>query len=148
VTGGARTDDELRAAAGMSHIRVTRTVSRLVDVGWAALDAAGSVTLLADPDVPAAQRAVAAAEQQRHDIERSRVEMMAAYAEHRHCRRAWLLGYFGEPYSPPCHHCDNCDAGRGVAPDTGADHPFPVGARVRHTSFGGGVVEAYDAITS
>jgi ATP-dependent DNA helicase RecQ len=146
---GAAVDAELHTATGLSHARITRTVSRLVDAGWVRIDTTGTVTLAAEPDrtgldVPAAQHAVAAAEQQRHDIERSRVEMVARYAEHRYCRRAWLLGYFGEPYPAPCNNCDNCDAGRGVAPATGAGQPFAVGSRVTHTTFGVGTVERYD----
>ena len=147
MAGGARTDTDLRAATGFSHTRVARTTARLVDTGRVAVDPAGAVTLTAgtaDSDVAAAQEVVAAAEQERHDIERSRVAMLAEYAEYRHCRRAWLLGYFGEPYTPPCHNCDNCDAGRGLPPETTAGQPFPVGSRVQHTSLGDGTVERYD----
>jgi ATP-dependent DNA helicase RecQ len=149
LAAGPAGDAELRSTTELSHARITRTVSRLADAGWVSIDTAGTVTLAAEPgrtgpDIAAAQRAVAAAEQQRHDIERSRVEMVARYAEHRYCRRAWLLGYFGEPYPAPCNNCDNCDAGRGLAPTTGAGQPFAVGSRVTHTTFGVGTVERYD----
>jgi ATP-dependent DNA helicase RecQ len=141
---GGVTDAELRAATGLAHARVARTTSRLADTGWVEIDQAGAVSLAAEPAVTAAQGAFAAAERERHDIERSRVEMIARYAEYRYCRRAWLLGYFGEPYPAPCGNCDNCDAGRGVAPVTGAAHPFPAGSRVTHGAFGDGTVERYD----
>src|SRR4051794_12114116 len=73
---------------------------------------------------------------------RSRVEMMRAYAEDEHCRRAFVLSYFGEELPEPCGHCDNCEAGRGRAED-GA-RPFDVGATVRHRDWGEGVVQRYD----
>jgi len=68
--------------------------------------------------------------------------MMRAYAEHGHCRRAFLLSYFGEPYEPPCANCDNCRAGHGVGGPSSA--PFAVGAHVRHEEWGEGVVQRYD----
>ena len=41
----------------------------------------------------------------------SRVEMMRGYAEHDHCRRAFILSYFGERAAEECDNCDNCEAG-------------------------------------
>jgi ATP-dependent DNA helicase RecQ len=76
---------------------------------------------------------------------RSRVEMMRGYAEHFTCRRAFLLGYFGEAFDPPCGNCDNCDAGHGVADDSGADEPFAIGERVHHPEFGPGTIQALEA---
>jgi ATP-dependent DNA helicase RecQ len=80
--------------------------------------------------------------EERREWERSRVEMMRGYAEHDHCRRAFVLSYFGEPAPEPCGNCDNCEAGRGRATD-GA-RPFDVGASVRHADWGEGVVQRYD----
>ena len=68
--------------------------------------------------------------------------MMRAYAETDDCRRAFVLSYFGEPFTPPCGNCDNCLSGRVKAPP--ADVPFPVGARVAHEQWGEGVVQRYD----
>src|SRR4051794_32387670 len=80
--------------------------------------------------------------EERREWERSRVEMMRAYAEHEHCRRVFVLTYFGEPGGEPCGHCDNCEAGRG-APEEGVQ-PFDVGAAVTHADWGHGVVQRYD----
>jgi ATP-dependent DNA helicase RecQ len=81
-------------------------------------------------------------DEERREWERSRVEMMRAYAEHDHCRRNFVLSYFGEAPGEPCGHCDNCEAGRGRAED-GA-RPFDVGTSVRHGEWGKGVVQRYD----
>jgi ATP-dependent DNA helicase RecQ len=80
--------------------------------------------------------------EERREWERSRVEMMRAYAEHEHCRRVFVLSYFGEPGGEPCGHCDNCEAGRGAAEQ--GDQPFDVGAAVTHADWGPGVVQRYD----
>jgi len=52
------------------------------------------------------------------------------------CRRAFILGYFGEEYDPPCGNCDNDDAGHEVV--EGGD--FEVGERVAHGEWGEGTV--------
>jgi ATP-dependent DNA helicase RecQ len=78
----------------------------------------------------------------RRAFNQSRVEMMRAYAEHDHCRRAFILSYFGEQAAEQCGNCDNCEAGRGRAER--GDRPFDVGATVRHGDWGEGVVQRYD----
>ena len=101
----------------------------------------GEVEGVVDAPSDAVLRA-AEAEEMRRSFDRSRVDMMRAYAESSDCRRAFLLSYFGEPFEPPCGRCDNCEAGRVHAPP--ADVPFPVGARVAHGQWGEGVVQRYD----
>ena len=64
--------------------------------------------------------------------------MMRAYAETDGCRRAFVLGYFGEPYDPPCGNCDVCEQLDGAPP--ARDGPFAVGDRVRHDTWGAGTV--------
>jgi ATP-dependent DNA helicase RecQ len=79
--------------------------------------------------------AVALAEARR-ELQRSRLAMMRTYAETETCRRAFLLGYFGEPFDPPCRNCDLCDQGVGdIAPG-----PYASGVRVRHQEWGEGTV--------
>jgi len=46
-----------------------------------------------------------------------RLQAMLRYAQTTGCRRAFLLPYFGEDYSPPCGHCDNCTSHRDPAQD-------------------------------
>jgi ATP-dependent DNA helicase RecQ len=80
----------------------------------------------------------------RHEFEHSRVEMMRGYAESQSCRRAYLLNYFGEPFSAPCGFCDICDT--GIVPETAqiTDEPFPLDSKVSHSTWGEGVVLRYE----
>jgi ATP-dependent DNA helicase RecQ len=63
--------------------------------------------------------------------------MMSAYAETSGCRRVLLLGYYGEPYWPPCGRCDNCRDRDTSVPQSS---PFAVGAAVQHVEWGPGTV--------
>lgn len=49
--------------------------------------------------------------QARERMDRSRIEMMRGYAETTGCRRAFLLGYFGEKLEHPCGDCGTCSDG-------------------------------------
>jgi ATP-dependent DNA helicase RecQ len=142
--GGPVEPATLQEQTELSQTKLTTAVSRLEE--------AGAVEVLPSGDVAPSDgahrttesvRAAAEAEEKRRSFDRSRVEMMRAYAEADGCRRAFVLSYFGEPFEPPCGHCDNCEAGRGHAPDA-ADAPFAVGARVAHVRWGEGVVQRYD----
>jgi ATP-dependent DNA helicase RecQ len=85
------------------------------------------------------------ADSDRHrELERSRVEMMGAYAESSGCRREFVLTYFGEHFTPPCGNCDNCQAGLVVADASVEDRPFAEGARVTHERWGEGTVQRYE----
>jgi ATP-dependent DNA helicase RecQ len=78
------------------------------------------------------------------ELERSRVEMMGAYAESSGCRREFVLTYFGEQFTPPCGNCDNCQAGLVTAPAGPAEKPFAEGSRVAHARWGEGTVQRYE----
>jgi ATP-dependent DNA helicase RecQ len=86
------------------------------------------------------------AEAQRR-LERSRVEMMRAYAETHRCRMQHLLAYFGEQMIEVCGRCDTCEAGTSRAPEPDAATPYDVGADVVHRSFGSGSVVDVDGET-
>jgi ATP-dependent DNA helicase RecQ len=119
---------------------VERALGRLTDARVVAVG--HNFRLARGVDVDRAVAAASAVEHDRREVARSRVEMMATYAEYGGCRREWLLSYFGEQYDGPCGNCDNDLAGRTAAPPE--DQPFPVGPRVVHRSFGPGLVEHYD----
>jgi ATP-dependent DNA helicase RecQ len=133
----------LTATTGLSPARVERALGRLTDARVVAIG--HQFHLAARTTVDQAVAAASAVEHDRREVARSRVEMMAAYAEYGGCRREWLLSYFGERYDGPCGNCDNDLAGRTAAPPP--DQPFPVGSRVRHPTFGPGLVEHYDGTT-
>ena len=138
---------DIQEETDLSQTKLTTAVSRLEDVGAVEVLPSGDVAEAdeAPPRHVAIEEAAEAQEQRRH-FDRSRVDMMRAYAEADACRRAFLLSYFGEPYDPPCGNCDFCDAhGDAAAPPAEEDLPFAVGARVRHGQWGEGAVQRYES---
>jgi ATP-dependent DNA helicase RecQ len=131
---------DLLAELKISKTRLTTALHRLERAGAVALDDDGAAKAVGSPK--AIDRAIdeaAEAEEQRLAFDRSRIEMMRAYAEHDGCRRAFALGYFGEEFKPPCGNCDNCD--RGLSQHTAAEVAgFSTGTRVRHEQWGEGTV--------
>jgi ATP-dependent DNA helicase RecQ len=123
----------------LSRSKVATAVHRLEDAGVVAVEGDGSLALAREAELDDGIEAAALAEENREAFDRSRVEMMRAYAEHDGCRREFLLSYFGEAFSPPCGRCDVCDAGEG---DAGEDAgPFGSGTRVEHDEWGPGTVQ-------
>jgi ATP-dependent DNA helicase RecQ len=137
---------ELKDETDLSQSKLTTAVSRLEDVG--AVEVLPSGDVAEAEEAPARHVAVeeaAEAQEQRRQFDRSRIDMMRAYAEADACRRAFLLSYFGEPYDPPCGNCDFCDAhGDDAAAPAQEDVPFAVGSRVRHDQWGEGAVQRYE----
>ena len=125
----------------LSRTKLITAIHRLEDAGFVEerddgrVRATGGQAGLEDAIAHAAE-----AEEHRHEFDRSRVDMIRAYAERRGCRRAFILGYFGEEYEPPCGNCDNCDAGHGVEPEAERDGAFSAGDRVAHEEWGEGTV--------
>jgi ATP-dependent DNA helicase RecQ len=141
--GGAVAPASLQAELELSETKLATALARLEEAGAISVRPTGEVEATdAASDSAAAVRAAAETEEKRRTFDRSRVEMMRGYAETGDCRRAFILSYFGEPFTPPCGRCDNCDAGRSEAPPE--DVPFAVGSRVTHGSWGAGVVQRYD----
>jgi ATP-dependent DNA helicase RecQ len=137
---------ELRDATQLSETKVVAALGGLADAGFVSLLPDGRVTP-GSGAMPIDEAAEAAASEQhnRKEYERTRIEMIRGYAETAGCRREYILTYFGEAFAAPCGNCDNCDAGR-TAPDKG-QHPFEVGARVRHDELGHGSIQRYDGDT-
>jgi ATP-dependent DNA helicase RecQ len=129
----------------LSQTKLTTAVSRLEEAGAVEVLPTGEIAPADDPRAPSdAVRAAAEAEEKRRSFDRSRVDMMRAYAETYSCRRAFLLSYFGEPFEPPCGNCDNCLSGRSAGAAAPDDVPFEVGSRVAHGQWGEGVIQRYD----
>jgi ATP-dependent DNA helicase RecQ len=135
---------ELQDELELSETKVVTALSRLEDAGAVRMTPDGRLdaSKLTPDEAAGAARAATELEEERRSFDRSRLEMMRAYAEHEHCRRVFILTYFGERYEGPCGNCDNCAAGRGV-PD-GSERPFEPGTRVNHAEWGEGVVQRYD----
>jgi ATP-dependent DNA helicase RecQ len=125
---------------GLSTTKLTTAIHHLEDAGFVEERDDGTVRATGGEDEldDAVERA-AEAEESRHAFDRSRVDMIRAYAERRVCRRAFILGYFGEDYEPPCGNCDICDAGEGAA-EAGEHDAFHAGLRVAHGEWGAGTV--------
>ncbi len=91
----------------------------------------------------AAKAAVALAEGHRK-VERSRVDMMRAYAETTDCRRQFLLAYFGETMDDACGRCDTCAAGTAEEQADADGSPYALQSKVNHAVWGTGVVMRYE----
>jgi ATP-dependent DNA helicase RecQ len=148
VVGGSRDPvdpAELQERTELSQSKLATAVSRLEDAGAVEVLPTGHVA--ARPDAPALDDAVREAldeEEDRREFERSRLDMMRAFAETDGCRREFVLSYFGEPFDGvPCGHCDNCRAGKTTPADAAAE-PFALGVRVAHPEWGEGVVQRYE----
>jgi ATP-dependent DNA helicase RecQ len=140
---GSAAPEDVREALGLSRSKLTSAVHRLEDAGLVEVAADGTLEG-SSGEIDEGIEHAAQVEEDREDFDQSRVEMVRAYAEHDGCRRAFLLGYFGETFEPPCGNCDNCDAGLGdPAPAEAAG--FAVGDRVRHGEWGEGTVQRVDA---
>jgi ATP-dependent DNA helicase RecQ len=128
----------LAETSGVGRAATARVVDELLELGLVHPD--GNDAVLAAP-LGDAFRQVTAAGNRRQAILRSRIEAARGYAETTHCRRAELLGYFGEQYDPPCRTCDNDDHATEQKPDIGPRTP---GLRVRHRLWGPGTVLSRD----
>jgi ATP-dependent DNA helicase RecQ len=125
---------------GVSRTKLATALHRLEDTGAVALCPDGSVRAVADAiELEEAVVQAATAEEHRLAFDRSRVDMMRGYAEHRGCRRAFILGYFGEEFTPPCGNCDNCNRGLGASAPNRAER-WRAGERVQHEKWGEGTV--------
>jgi ATP-dependent DNA helicase RecQ len=149
VVGASRDPVEpavLQERTELSQTKIATAVSRLEDAGAVEVLPTGHVA--ARPGAPPLEEAVQEAledEDDRRELERSRLEMIRAFAETDGCRREFVLSYFGEPFDAiPCGRCDNCRAGKVQPPDATAE-PFALGARVAHPEWGEGVVQRYEA---
>jgi ATP-dependent DNA helicase RecQ len=142
AVGGPVDPAALRDDLKLSRTRVTTAVHRLEEAGLVDVREDGRIEAVrGGTDLDAGVEAATRAELDREAFDRSRVEMMRGYAEDDGCRRAYILGYFGEPFEPPCGRCDACDAGRGREGAAAGAGGWTVGRRVRHPEWGAGTVQ-------
>jgi ATP-dependent DNA helicase RecQ len=145
------TRSELRKLSRLSQGDLARVVELLEEAGIVA-EKRGRIRLLR-PDFKAGEVSLER-EEHRRAYERSRLEMMRAYAELRDCRRRYILNYFGqEQESERCGRCDNDltsgGAERSSAHEAAGSSLFAINDRVVHGSWGEGLVQrvAGDSIT-
>src|SRR4051794_34222409 len=93
---------ELKDATDLSESKLLTALGRLEDVGAVEVRPDGSVAATGDLGEEAVD-AAARVQADRETFDRSRLEMMRAYAElSGACRRVFLLSYFGEATAGPC----------------------------------------------
>jgi ATP-dependent DNA helicase RecQ len=136
AASGRVTVKAVAETSGVSRASAGRVVDELLELGLVRPD--GNDAVIAAP-MGDAFKQVTAAGNRRQAILRSRIEAARGYAETVHCRRAELLGYFGEQYDPPCRSCDNdaADRPRTDAPRAGRNDGTQ---RVRHRLWGPGTL--------
>jgi ATP-dependent DNA helicase RecQ len=137
---------ELAERLGMGPRRLGRILGLVTEVSADA--GAAEVGREGDDRKAELVDAVLARAEAHRALQKSRIEMMRAYAETAQCRRQFLLGYFGEESSELCGQCDNCTLGLAAATDdeTESDDAaaFTVQSRVEHSEFGPGIVMSVD----
>jgi ATP-dependent DNA helicase RecQ len=141
---GPWTKAALRERSGLGARRLGQLLALLEQGGAATTLANHKLTSPRYAPAPAdAAQAARTEADRRQSVQRSRTDMMRAFAQTRGCRGQALLAYFGEHLRAVCGHCDNCHAGNSSA-DDGASGPFPVHSTVRHAEWGAGLVLGYD----
>jgi ATP-dependent DNA helicase RecQ len=141
--GGEADPVELVGQLDLLRSKVLEAVGRLEEAGWLEVTEKGDVARArGGPSLEEAVQAGVRESGERREFDRTRLEMMRAYAETQGCRRDHILSYFGEEHEVPCFYCDNCDAGLVKADTT--ERPFPIGAAVTHKAWGAGEVQRYD----
>ena len=109
--GGPVEPTDIKEETDLSESKLLSAVGRLEDVDAVQVRPDGQVAPLEDFGP---EKVIEAAQVQadREEFDRSRIDMMRAYAElSGACRREFLLSYFGEATDGPCGNCDLCDAG-------------------------------------
>jgi ATP-dependent DNA helicase RecQ len=139
---GPLTRAELAQRAGLNR-RAAALVVGVLDAGDALRRRRAGLQLRAaaerDPD-GVVEDALAERERRR-EFDRTRLDMIRAYAETTDCRRRVILELLGEDYPQRCLNCDNCDAGTS---EEAADRPYPIGSTVTHPEWGQGTVSHYE----
>ncbi len=117
--------DEFAAALGYDRATLTRTLRTLIHEAGLPIDYVppfrGNAVRIFDRsrrprDIPIDFQALKARKQQEYD----KLERMIDYARTPHCRRAAILGYFGDSGAASCGRCDNCESHGARPGDSGA----------------------------
>jgi ATP-dependent DNA helicase RecQ len=101
--------DEIADKSNLSERKVVKALHRLEDVGAVEMGPTGDVQIVDETDLTEASRAAAAEQESRKKFQEERLNHMREYADLSTCRREFLLRYFGDDFTGPCHNCDNCE---------------------------------------
>jgi ATP-dependent DNA helicase RecQ len=146
LRAGPATKTALKDQTGLGPRKLGQLLGLLEQVGAAVAGSSNKWTVPVFAPLPAAAAAAAIVEHERQQVvQRSRTDMMRAYAQTNSCRSQTLLAYFGEDLAERCGHCDNC--ADGVAAETEeetGDEPYAVHSTVRHAEWGPGMVMGYE----
>lgn len=126
--------------SGLGRRKVARILNLHEDAQQEAQDQAQQEARQASGGGEDPVRRVTQLAESRRKLERSRVDMMRAYAETDRCRAEFLVGYFGERLGERCGVCDSCRAGTAPEPAEDEGAPYALQERVRHDEFGAGIV--------
>ena len=133
---------ELEQRTGLSRRRVAQVLGVLIAGNAVKRRRAGLELRAGARREPASVVSEALEERdRRREFDRSRLDMIRAYAETTDCRRRVVLELLGEEYPKRCLNCDNCDAGSS---EEASDRPYPIGSPVEHTEWGKGTVSHYE----
>jgi ATP-dependent DNA helicase RecQ len=97
---------DLVTASGKQEIAVNAALQSLYEQQWVRITPEGKY-LIENPEVAQPKIEVSSMRERRRRAE-DRLRKTISYALDARCRRAQILGYFGQKFSPPCGACDVC----------------------------------------
>ncbi|WP_433273764.1 RecQ family ATP-dependent DNA helicase [Pseudonocardia xinjiangensis] len=143
--GGSVAVAELVESSEVAAHAVDRVVNELSELGFVSIAGAGHHRVVEpEQDLPRPADLtdqLVTLDQRRQAVLASRLNAAREYAESTRCRRAELLAYFGESYTPPCENCDNDRFSQPTAPSRPS---VTGGTPVRHRLWGEGQMLSRD----
>ncbi len=98
--------NDLATAGELREISVNAALQMLYEQGWVEVRPDGKYTVpRPEVDRPSVDFRPF---RERRTRDNARLKKMIAYTDSATCRRVHILSYFGQTFSPPCHHCDLC----------------------------------------
>jgi ATP-dependent DNA helicase RecQ len=149
------TVERVRDEMDISQVKLHAVLRGLEEQGILGLLPDGQIAIrdAAQFDVRQAAAQAVEIDEAHQNFEKSRLEMMQGYAEARGCLRQYLLNYFGEEFEPGdrgcsnvcCTNCERANLRNKEQEEEESPRPFPLHARVVHSTLGGGQVMRYEA---
>jgi ATP-dependent DNA helicase RecQ len=102
--------EEISDKTDLSERKLATVIHRLEDVGALEILPTGEVQMTEETDLGHAAEAAVEEQGRRKEMRKERLRQLQEYADTGTCRREHLLRYFGDDFTGPCAHCDNCEA--------------------------------------